>query len=95
MIRYIKNDQHYNLLLEQILNRLVPAYFNGDGVERFGKAMGTQGNAAFLRWFPRYPLQFCNVCKRPDINVLYQPRNALWKYLMTAARRYCLVLQIQ
>ncbi len=52
--------------------------------------MGTQGNAAFLRWLPRYPLQFCNVCKMPDINVWYLPQNALWKYLMTAARRYCL-----
>ena len=31
-----------------LLNRLAPAYFNGDGVERLGKAMGAQGYAAFF-----------------------------------------------
>ncbi len=32
--------------------------------------MGTQGYAAFFRWFPRYPLLFCTACKMPDINVV-------------------------
>ncbi len=54
-----------------LLNRLAPAYFNGDGVEQFGKAMGAQGYAAFFHCNIKLEYKFLQG-EKPEMRIFVQ-----------------------